>query len=75
MDKLTGEDIEAGMNTAWAQALLRELRQRHHDAGKVLLQLAASGDSSARVYSMAGRALAYDDILRLIERTEEGAPP
>lgn len=70
MDKLTEEAIEEGMATAFVKALIKEIRQRHHDAGKLLLQLAASGESSARVCAMGGRALAYDDILRLIDRTK-----
>jgi hypothetical protein len=70
LDKLTKEAIEEGKETAFVRALLIELRTRLASATGQLVENAAVGDPSQKLYALAGRAAELRNVIRMIENTE-----
>lgn len=70
LDKLTREAIDEGRGTAFVRALMIELRTRMGGATSHMIESAAVGDPSQKVYALAGRVAELKNIIRMIESAD-----
>lgn len=67
IDRLTQETIDEGRATTFVQVLVQEIRQRRANAMRALVGAGDFGEVPSRLYTLAARAAAYGEVLRLIE--------